>query len=175
MQIKTLPNKIEKYKSFVYKEVHIEETKGKDILVVDITARLNSKPECSICGKRYATYDTRSYILYKYVPVWGIRVFIRYTPRRVNCPVDGIHVERVPWSRGNDRLTRSYKIFLACWAKRMVINLSNVYKSPYILRLGIYQNQNAPIDSDEEPTIKIRGLALVDFVDVFFEKAFIEN
>lgn len=157
MLIKTLLNKIEKCKSFVYNEVHLIELKGKEVLFVDITSRSNSQAECSICGKRCATYDTRSSRLYEYVPIWGIRVFFRYAPRRVNCSVDGIHVERVPWSQGKDRLTRSYKIFLACWSKRLSwkevadifkSNWHSVYRSvQYMVEYGL---ANREMDTIEE-------------------------
>ena len=37
--------------------------------------------------------------------------------RRVNCPICGVTVERVPWAEGKCHLTTSYRWFLAGWAK----------------------------------------------------------
>jgi transposase len=44
-------------------------------------------------------------------------VFLVYAPRRVACPRCGVKVERVPWAEGKCQQTRSYRWFLACWAK----------------------------------------------------------
>jgi len=119
MLIKTLLKKVENFKSFVYKAVHLEVINGREALVVDVQPRANSKPECSICGMRFPGYDTQRSRLYEYVPLWGFQVFFRYSPRRVSCPVDGILVERVPWAVGKEHLTTTYKVFLARWAKRL--------------------------------------------------------
>jgi transposase len=37
----------------------------------------------------------------------------------VNCPKCGVKVERVPWAEGKNRLTTTYQVFLARWAKLM--------------------------------------------------------
>jgi transposase len=39
--------------------------------------------------------------------------------RRVNCPQCGITVEEVPWGDGKCTLTKSYRWFLATWARRL--------------------------------------------------------
>ena len=119
MQIKTLLNRVENYKSFVYKAVSLEVINGRKTLVADIKPRANAKPECSVCGKRVPGYDTQPSRLYEYPPLWGFQVFFRYSPRRVSCLDDGIHVERVPWSEGKEQMTTTYKVFLSRWAKRL--------------------------------------------------------
>ncbi len=53
------------------------------------------------------------------MPLWNIAVFFVYAMRRVNCPICGVTVERVPWSDGKEHLTTSYRWFLARWAKRL--------------------------------------------------------
>ena len=53
------------------------------------------------------------------MPLWNIAVFFVYAMRRVNCPICGVTVERVPWSDGKEQLTTSYRWFLARWAKRL--------------------------------------------------------
>lgn len=119
MQIKTLLNTVENFKSFVYKAVSFEVINGRKALVADIKPRVNAKPECSVCGKRASGYDTQPSRLYEYPPLWGFQVFFRYSPRRAACPVDGIHVERIPWSEGKEQMTTTYKVFLSRWAKRL--------------------------------------------------------
>lgn len=119
MLIKTVLNRIEKFKSYVYGKVTIEESGGMTAVVIDIRARKNSMAVCSLCGRRRAGYDRLESRLYEYVPLWGIQVFFRYSPRRVACSEDGVVVESVPWASGKDRLTSTYKVFLARWAKRL--------------------------------------------------------
>ena len=119
MLIKTILNAIEKFKSFVYKYYHWETEAAEKVLIITLVARKNSRGECCVCGKRCPTYDRQPVRDYEYVPLWGIRVYFRYAPRRVQCTKDGIHVEQVPWSNGKERMTKSYRSFLAAWAKRL--------------------------------------------------------
>ena len=109
MLVKTLLNRVEKFKSFVYETVQFEFVKGAEALVVDIKPRANGTPECSICGKKSPGYDKLPTRAYEYVALWGIQVFFRYSPRRVSCPVDGIRVERVLWADGKAQMTKTYK------------------------------------------------------------------
>jgi len=44
MLVKTLLNKVENFKSFVYKAVHLEVIHGREALVADIQPRANAKP-----------------------------------------------------------------------------------------------------------------------------------
>lgn len=120
MLIKTILNKIEKFKSFVYNVTYFEKIAGDNqSLIVELSPRKNSRGVCCLCGKCCPTYDTQFFRDYEYVPLWGMQVYFRYAPRRVNCKVDGIHVERLPWAEGKERTTKSYQSFLAQWAKRI--------------------------------------------------------
>jgi len=119
MQVKTIINRIEKYKSFVYEKVQMIEN-GKQLeLEVQIRPRHNSRPVCSGCGQRRPGYDTLGRRRFEYVPIWGILVYFVYTMRRVDCPQCGIKVEQVPWAQGKRSVTNTYGWFLARWAKRM--------------------------------------------------------
>ena len=53
MLIKTLLNKIEHYKLFVYRSVYFGTAKGTEALIVEIKPRTNAQPECIECGQRY--------------------------------------------------------------------------------------------------------------------------
>lgn len=57
MLIKTLLNKVERFKSFIYDSISVMLVDGMEALVVDIKPRLNSQPICPECGKRGASYD----------------------------------------------------------------------------------------------------------------------
>jgi len=120
MLIKTILNRIQKFKSFVYTHVElIQEKQGDPILLVHVRPRVGSRPICSRCGRLGPGYDTLNPRRFEFVPLWGIPVFFVYAMRRVECPRCGIVVELVPWARGKSHLTKSYAWFLARWARRM--------------------------------------------------------
>jgi transposase len=119
MQLKSILNRVELQKGFVYGEIRwSEEGKGK-ALEVRIRARKGSKPICSGCGKASPGYDSLRQRRFEFVPLWGIAVFFLYALRRVNCPRCGVKVERIPWAEGKSHLTTSYAWFLARWARRL--------------------------------------------------------
>lgn len=119
MLIKTILNRVENFKSFFCKFTHWEKIKGEPSLIFSIYHRKNSRGNCCTCGKRCPTYDTQQVRDYEFVPLWGIRVYLRYARRRVNCKEHGIHVEQLPWAEGNEHLTKSYQMFLSTWSKRL--------------------------------------------------------
>ncbi len=118
MLIKTILNRIQKLKSFVYDKVRVEEKPSLAILV-HIAARANARPVCSRCRRQCPGYDTLTPRRFEFVPLWGIPVFFVYAMRRVHCPTCGVVVEAVPWAQGKSHLTRTYAWFLAKWAKRL--------------------------------------------------------
>jgi len=119
MLIKTLLNKVERFKSFIYGDCRLATIGGFDSLIIDIKPRRNSKPECPECGKRCKTYDTQKARLFEYVPIWAFKVFFRYAPRRVACPAHGVLVESMPWGYGKEQMSISYQVYLARWARRL--------------------------------------------------------
>jgi transposase len=119
MQLKTILNSIEKHKSFVYGEARWSASKTRKEIEIPIKPRRNSKPVCSGCGKKRPGYDRLAERRFEYVPLWAIPVFLVYALRRVNCPQCGVVVESVPWASGKCRMTNSYRLFLATWAKRL--------------------------------------------------------
>jgi len=119
MQIKTILNRVQKFKSFVYGAVRWVEDAEVPTLEVELHPRSNSRAVCSDCGRRRPGYDTLPERRFEFIPLWGIQVFFLYAPRRVDCPSCGIRVERLPWATGKHRLTEAYAWFLAGWAKRL--------------------------------------------------------
>ena len=119
MLIKTLLNKVERFKSFVYGSVWGQLVDGVEALIIDIEPRRNSRPVCPECGKRRNVYDRQPQRLFEYLPVWTFKAYFRHAPRRVSCPVHGVKVEMLPWGYGKERMTFSYQVFLARWAKRL--------------------------------------------------------
>lgn len=119
MQIKTILNRVQKFKSFVYGAVYWVEGASVPTLEVEIQPRLNSRPVCSGCGHKRPGYDRLPERRFEFIPMWGNPVFFRYAPRRVDCRRCGVRVERMPWVAGKHRLTDAYAWFLAGWAKRL--------------------------------------------------------
>jgi transposase len=104
MHIKTILNRLQKHKGFVYGEERLLEEDGQMVLEVPIRA---------------PGYDTLAPRRFQFISFWGILVFFAYAMRRVECPRCGIKVERVPWAQGKSPITTTYAWFLAGWAKRL--------------------------------------------------------
>jgi len=119
MQLKTILNRVERHKSFVYGDGRFVESDGAIVIEVPITARKNSRAICSGCQRSRPGYDRMPKRRFQFVPLWGIAVFLVYGLRRVNCPDCGVVAEEVPWGNGKSPLTNSYRWFLARWAKRL--------------------------------------------------------
>lgn len=119
MQLKTILNRVEHCKSFVYGEARMIDTDGRPSIEVRLQPRANGRPICSGCGQVRPGYDRLPVRRFEYVPLWGMPVFFLYAMRRVKCPDCGVKVEQVPWGDGKCSLTRSYRWFLARWAKRL--------------------------------------------------------
>jgi len=119
MQLQTILNRVERYKSFVYKKVSWDETASRLTLRVFLDHRSNGRPVCSGCGRVRPGDDRLRERTWEFVPLWQIAVLFVYAPRRVDCPECGVVVERLPWGDGKFQQTTSYRWFLARWAKRV--------------------------------------------------------
>ncbi len=119
MQLKTILNRVEHFKSFVYGKARWADDTERPTLEIEIEARRNGRPICSGCGRQRPGYDRLPERHFEYVPLWGIAVYFVYAMRRVNCPTCGVKVEQVPWCDGKNQLTTTYRWFLAGWAQRL--------------------------------------------------------
>lgn len=115
----TLLNKTEKFKSFVLKKAHFTQVGGEEAIVVDIVPRKNTKPVCRICMQQCCTHATEKPRLYEDIPYQKWKVYFRYSPRRADCNIDGALVELLPWVDGKEHQTKTYRVFLARWARRL--------------------------------------------------------
>jgi transposase len=138
MQLKTILNRVEPFKSFVYGKIRWGGETSRLTIEVEVDARKNGRPICNGCGQPGPGYDRLPQRRFEFVPLWGIVVYFVYAMRRVNCPTCGVTVERVPWAEGKSHLTTSYRWFLAGWAKylswqevadRFRTNWRNVFES----------------------------------------------
>jgi len=136
MLVTTILNHCHKFNGFVYKKVEFSKRQGQDCLIINIVARRNGKRICSQCHMERPGYDTLPSRLFTFIPIWGIQVFFRYAPRRVNCPTCGIVVEHLPWAEGKSHLTNAFKLYLAEWAKYLSWN--TVAKLFYVQWYHVY-------------------------------------
>ena len=124
MQLKTLLNKVDKFSSFYIKNVKLCNEYDKWVfrensVVVEYEPRSNSKPICSKCNKPGTCYDHLDIRLFDYPPIWIFNVNFAYRMRRVDCLDCGVTVETVPWASGKENYTKTYKYFIAEWAKKL--------------------------------------------------------
>ncbi len=119
MQLKTILNRVQRFKSFVYGAVRWVQVKEAQALEVEVHSRCNSRGVCSGCGRCGPGYDRLPTRRFEFVPLWGIKVFLVYAPRRISCSRCGVKVERLPWAIGKSPLTEAFAWFLAGWAKRL--------------------------------------------------------
>ena len=119
MRIKTILNRIQKHRGFVYGTVQLEDQIGGLVLTVDLAPHRRNRPRCAGCGESGRVYDRLTPRRFEFVPLWGLRVFFLYAMRRVDCSRCGVRVEQVPWADGKHQLTTTYMWFLATWAKRL--------------------------------------------------------
>jgi transposase len=119
MQLQTILNRVQRHKSFVYRQARFHDGDTGLALEVTVEPRANGQPLCSGCGHKRPGYDRLPARRFQFVPLWGIAVFLVYALRRVDCPRCGVTAERVPWSMGKGQLTTAYQWFLARWARRL--------------------------------------------------------
>ena len=119
MQLTTILNRVEYFKSFVYGKARWVDDADRPTIEVKIEPRKNGRPICSVCEHPAPGYDRLPERRFEFVPMWGIAVFFVYAMRRVECPTCGVKVEQVPWCDGKNQLTTTYRWFLAGWARRL--------------------------------------------------------
>lgn len=119
MKVKTLLNKTQPIPGFCYADVRLAEGPAESELWVEIKAHAQRRGRCSICDRLAPTYDHLDRREWRHVGLWRIATRLFYTPRRVDCPEHGIHVEAMPWNEGKRPWTRAMMVFLARWARRL--------------------------------------------------------
>jgi len=139
MHLKTILNRIEPHKGFVYgPELLVKGEEAEVHIEIGVRPRKGSRPRCSGCGRAGPVYDHQPARRFAFVPLWGIPVFLVYAMRRVHCARCGVRVERIPWATGKSPITRSLALYLADWAKllswqevarRFGVNWRQVYAS----------------------------------------------
>jgi transposase len=86
-------------------------------LVVDVRPTWR-RPRCACCRRPSAGYDTLAPRLWRHLGLGGVRVWLRYAPRRTNCRRCGVvRAEQVPWAHPGSGFTTAFEEFCAYLAQ----------------------------------------------------------
>jgi len=116
--VKSLLKDLHPIKGFVYTSVR-RDPFVEEVLRVEVRERKGSRGQCSSCGVQGTAYDRMPERQWRFVPLWGMVVFLVYALRRIDCRNCGPTVERVPWSRGKFRICEVFRLYLAQWARHL--------------------------------------------------------
>jgi transposase len=119
LEVKTILNRIQHFVGFVYREVRLRAPWGKLRIEVAIEPHRGIRAKCSQCRQPAPGYDRLPERGWLFVPLWGIKTYFLYEPRRVECPEHGVVVEHIPWSEGKRPVTTAMMGFLARWARHL--------------------------------------------------------
>ncbi len=118
LTLKTILRRVQDFTGFILESVLLRESSGGALVDVQLAPDFRHRRRCSCCQRPAPIHDRLDTRTWSFVPLWGLRVFFHYAPRRVTCPVTGkATVEHMPWNVGKHRQTRAHMIFLAQWAK----------------------------------------------------------
>lgn len=77
-------------------------------VVFDVRLR-RKKPRCGGCKKRAPGYDQREARQWRHLNVGATLIWLRYAPRRVECPGCGIVNEQVPWGNAGGWFSAAFE------------------------------------------------------------------
>ncbi len=119
LEVKTILNRIQHFSGFVYQDVRLRCPRRCLRIEIRIEPHQSTRGKCSQCRRAAPGYDRLPERAWLFVPLWGIKTYFLYAPRRVECPVHGVVVEHIPWSEGKRPITLAMMGFLARWARRL--------------------------------------------------------
>lgn len=128
-----------------------------DRVEITVAAHKRQRGRCSKCSRKAPGYDRLPERSWLFVPLWGLKTYILYAPRRVQCPEHGIVVEHLPWSDGKRPVTLAMMCFLARWARHLswrqtarsfLTSWEAVYRSvEWFVQWGLEQRQLKDVHS----------------------------
>src|SRR5713226_9425467 len=120
LEVKTILNRIQHFVGFVYQEVRLRCHRGQPHCIeIRLEPHRGIRAKCSECRQSAPGYDQLPERSWLFVPLWGIKTYFLYPPRRVECPAHGVVVEHIPWSEGKRPITTAMMGFLARWARHL--------------------------------------------------------
>jgi transposase len=119
LEVKTILNRIQHFSGFVYQDVRLRCPWRRLRIEIRIEPHQSIRARCSECRQPAPGYDRLPDRSWLFVPLWGIKTYFLYAPRRVECSKHGVVVEHIPWSQGKRPVTLSMMCFLSRWARRL--------------------------------------------------------
>ena len=95
----------------------IEPPVGKPRLVIDVAPRAR-RPRFSGCGQRCRRVKDRQRRYWRHLDLFGVRTYLRYRIRRVNCRRCGVRTEQVPWATAGSRFSTPFEREVAWLVQR---------------------------------------------------------
>jgi hypothetical protein len=118
--LKNIMRRVHPIKGFVYHAVGWDD-KEKGAILAEVRAREGSQGRYSGCKRKGPGYDTLTERRWRFVPLWGLVVWLVYTPRRIDCRSCGPTVEELPWASGKMHLCEAFRYHTPCvpalWTK----------------------------------------------------------
>jgi len=114
MLVKSVLQKVFNVKRFYIEKVEKQE----EGLYGYIKARGRSKPLCPKCKGRAWSNGHVKERTWRFVPMWGIQIYLRYTPRRVMCRKCGRGVEYMPWSMGKSPISHHLAVVIGILTRK---------------------------------------------------------
>ncbi len=103
----------------------------KYLSVCQYSPREGSQGRCSGCKRNRPGYDRLAERRWRFVPLWGLVVWLVYAPRRIDCRHCGSPtVEELPWASGKIQHCEAFRLFLAQWAR--MLSWADVYSKARI-------------------------------------------
>lgn len=101
------------------KQTRILEATFDDFGLTVVVAPTTRTPYCSACCRRVRhVHDRYEGRRWRHLDLAGLRVWLRYAIRRVNCPRCGVVVELVPWAENQSWFTYEFEEHVAYLAQR---------------------------------------------------------
>jgi transposase len=121
LKVKTVLNAIQPFVGFVYDDIRFcRDRRGRPRRIeISLQPHGGIAAKCSRCLQPAPGYDQLPQRSWLFPPMWGLKSYFLYAPRRVNCPQHGVVVEHIPWSAGKRPVTTAMMGFLARWARRL--------------------------------------------------------
>jgi transposase len=115
MRVTTLLKKILGIKHLVVVDFDIDN----GALILDVRPRW-LRLRCSGCGRLCSGYDGLEPRRWRHLDWGGVRVWLRYAPKRVNCNRCGVVVQKVPWAASaTTRFTWDFEEQVGFFAQRL--------------------------------------------------------
>jgi len=121
LQVKTVLNAIQHFAGFVYQDICLHRQRDGQPSHVEITVEPHGgiPAKCSRCLQPAPGYDQLEQRRWLFPPLWGLKAFLLYSARRVECATHGVVVEHIPWSEGKRPVTIAMMCLLSQWARRL--------------------------------------------------------